>query len=216
VVAGKAAGITLLMLGLGGIGALAMAKGLTPHALSAPGSSARNPAPSAGWGAAQASLGGEPSAALAASASASNSPPIDGPPPPTGLTQDGKVILNQASADELCKLPGVGRKRAEAILALRHKLGRFKRASDLLRIRGVGPKRLKQMLPHLVVDPPPAPASSAPAPIASAAPSPAPSASAAPSPAPSATASSAPASSASAPSVPAPIASASPDPHAAK
>jgi competence protein ComEA len=72
-----------------------------------------------------------------------------------GLTADGKVILNRADASELRRLPGVGAKRAEAILALRAKLGgRFKRVSDLLRVKGIGPKGLKKIEPHVVLDEP--------------------------------------------------------------
>ena len=73
---------------------------------------------------------------------------------PEGLTSDGKVILNVAGADVLTRLPGVGARRAEAIIKLRERLGRFRRASDLLRVRGIGVKSLKRMLPHLVLDPP--------------------------------------------------------------
>ena len=74
--------------------------------------------------------------------------------PRAGLTPDGKVILNLASAEELTRLPGVGLRRAEAIVKLREKLGRFRRVTDLLRVRGIGPKGLQRMLPHLVLDPP--------------------------------------------------------------
>jgi competence protein ComEA len=72
-----------------------------------------------------------------------------------GLTADGKVILNRADASELRRLPGIGAKRAEAIVALRQKLGgRFKRVSDLLRVKGIGPKGLKKLEPHVVLDEP--------------------------------------------------------------
>jgi competence protein ComEA len=73
--------------------------------------------------------------------------------PGGGVTADGKVVLNRASADELRKLPGVGAKRAEAIVLLRTKLGgRFKRLTDLLRVKGIGPRGLRKMEPHLVLD----------------------------------------------------------------
>src|SRR4051812_2879001 len=78
--------------------------------------------------------------------------PSEGAPP--GITPDGKVILNLASADELTKLPGVGAKRAAAIVALRVKLKRFKHPTDLLRVKGIGPRSLQRMLPHLVLDAP--------------------------------------------------------------
>lgn len=72
----------------------------------------------------------------------------------SGITADGKVILNLASADELTRLPGVGAKRAQRIVDLRNKLGRFRKLTDLLRVRGIGAKGLRRMLPHLVLDPP--------------------------------------------------------------
>jgi competence protein ComEA len=74
--------------------------------------------------------------------------------PAPGLTEDGKVILNVAGAEALTRLPGVGARRAEAIVKLRQRLKRFRRPSDLLRVRGIGVRSLKRMLPHLVLDPP--------------------------------------------------------------
>lgn len=72
----------------------------------------------------------------------------------SGLTADGKVILNTAGIDDLMRLPGVGRRRAQAIVELRARLKRFRRPTDLLRVKGIGVRSLKRMLPHLVVDPP--------------------------------------------------------------
>lgn len=70
------------------------------------------------------------------------------------FTEDGRVILNVAGADALRRLPGIGPKRAESILQLRAKLKRFKRSTDLLRVRGIGPKSLARMQSHFVLDPP--------------------------------------------------------------
>jgi competence protein ComEA len=72
----------------------------------------------------------------------------------SGLTTDGKVILNTATVAQLDRLPSVGLKRAEQIVALRERLGRFKSLNDLLRIKGIGVRSLKKMLPMLVLDPP--------------------------------------------------------------
>ncbi len=100
----------------------------------------------------------EPAASPSGAAGAAPQPPVLDPPPavtqPSGLTPDGKVILNLASAEELTRLPGVGAKRAELILALRTKLTRFRKVTDLLRVKGIGPRGLKRMLPHLVLDAP--------------------------------------------------------------
>jgi len=68
------------------------------------------------------------------------------------MTEDGRVILNRASALELQRLPGVGAKRAAAILELRQRLGRFRQPGDLLRVRGIGRRTLERMLPQLVLD----------------------------------------------------------------
>jgi competence protein ComEA len=74
-----------------------------------------------------------------------------------------KVVLNTATAAELCTLPGVGPKRAEQILALRDKLGgRFRRIEDLRRVRGLGRKALERLRPLVVLDPPEPPSGAPP------------------------------------------------------
>jgi len=90
-------------------------------------------------------------AADGAGAEARSAPPAARSP---GITEDGKVILNLADATQLTRLPGVGKRRAEAIIELRARLKRFRRPQDLLRVRGIGVRTLKRMLPHLVLDPP--------------------------------------------------------------
>jgi competence protein ComEA len=157
----KALGIALLMLGLAAIGALSMKKGLGAPKL-ALGNGSPRASPASGLLPAQASL-------LAAvpsdhPAEESSSAGAEVKTRSEGMTEDGRVILNRASVEDLRRLPGIGQKRAEAILALRQKLGRFKRTSDLLRVRGIGQRRLKQLLPKLVLDAPAeAPAKAAPA-----------------------------------------------------
>lgn len=81
---------------------------------------------------------------------------LEGPPPSAsaGMTGDGRVILNLANLEDLRHLPGVGAKRAEAILALRTRLGRFKQVNDLLRVKGIGVRGLKRIMPHVVLDAP--------------------------------------------------------------
>ncbi|MBX3190228.1 MAG: ComEA family DNA-binding protein [Labilithrix sp.] len=66
------------------------------------------------------------------------------------------VFLNQASVDDLRRLPGVGPKRAEAILDLRRRLGRFQRVEDLLRVKGIGRKTVIKWRPLVRLDAPPA------------------------------------------------------------
>jgi competence protein ComEA len=81
--------------------------------------------------------------------------PPNGSPPPGergAADRERPVALNRADAAELRRLPGVGAKRAEAILSLRQRLGRFRKPTDLLRIKGIGPRTLERMLPLLVID----------------------------------------------------------------
>jgi competence protein ComEA len=70
------------------------------------------------------------------------------------ITADGKVILNLAGEEDLRRLPGIGASKAKAILELRAKIGRFRRAEDLLRVKGIGRRRLARLRPLLLIDPP--------------------------------------------------------------
>ena len=99
-----------------------------------------------------------PSPAPAPSVAAGTASPPGGPA--EGLpgsarvtaTPESRVVLNQAGIAELMRLPGVGAKRAAAIVALRERLGRFHHPSDLLRIKGIGPRTLDRILPLLSLD----------------------------------------------------------------
>jgi competence protein ComEA len=76
----------------------------------------------------------------------------DGGAPSPGVAPDGKIILNLATEDDLRKLPGVGRGRAQAILALRTRLKKFTRVEDLLKVKGIGRRGLARLRPLVRVD----------------------------------------------------------------
>ena len=61
------------------------------------------------------------------------------------------VDINQASEEDFAKLPGVGPELARRIVAFREKHGPFRRAEDLLVIRGIGHKKWRKMRPYLRV-----------------------------------------------------------------
>lgn len=87
------------------------------------------------------------------------SPPL--PPQPAALpastaraTPEDPVYVNYASKEQLMRLPGVGEKRAAAIVALRGRLGRFQRIEDLLRVKGIGRATIKKLRPLIRLDQP--------------------------------------------------------------
>jgi len=57
----------------------------------------------------------------------------------------GKLDLNQATVQELAKLSGIGKKKAEAIVAYRKEKGNFSSVEDLLKIEGIGKKTLEKI-----------------------------------------------------------------------
>jgi len=154
----KAAGVLAGMLALAAIGASSLARGsgvALPATSSQPGRAgaavASLAAPSLARTQAQ-GLEAEPSDAGAAPSDSGAEAPK---PPSDAVTSDGKIILNLATESDLRHLPGIGAKRAAAILALRAKLGgRFKRVSELLRVKGIGAKGLKKIEPRVVLDAP--------------------------------------------------------------
>jgi len=65
-----------------------------------------------------------------------------------------RINVNDASAAELQKLPGVGVKTAQRILDERNLRGPFKTVEDMRRVPGIGPKTLEKLRPHVIVDVP--------------------------------------------------------------
>ena len=55
----------------------------------------------------------------------------------SGEQSDGKINLNTASLNDLLELPGIGEKKAEAILKFREEKGGFQKIEDLLLIEGI-------------------------------------------------------------------------------
>jgi len=93
-------------------------------------------------------------ALLAAAALLTALPALAGKPP---LAEGERVDLNRASAAELMKLPGVGQKRAAAIVARRARTP-FRRVEDVLTVKGLSRRWLAKEREHLAVGPAPSPA----------------------------------------------------------
>jgi competence protein ComEA len=70
----------------------------------------------------------------------------------TGSAALQLININLASVVELEQLPGVGPATAKAIVAYREKNGAFLKVEDLLKVRGIGPAKLSEILPRARVN----------------------------------------------------------------
>jgi competence protein ComEA len=64
------------------------------------------------------------------------------------------VNINTATAAELARLPRVGEKLAQRIVDHRQQKGTFRRAEDLMEVKGVGEKMFQTLKPYLAVSGP--------------------------------------------------------------
>lgn len=63
----------------------------------------------------------------------------------------GVVNINTADAAQLALLPRVGEKAAERIIEYRTEHGPFKKAADLMQVKGIGAKTFELMSPYVAV-----------------------------------------------------------------
>ena len=82
------------------------------------------------------------------------------PGPRRALAADERLALglpidpNAAGARELAFVPGLSRRLAADLVADRNRNGPYASTAELLRVRGIGPKRLALAAPHLLVGAP--------------------------------------------------------------
>lgn len=71
---------------------------------------------------------------------------------PAAGSAAGVVNINTATADQLSLLPRIGEKAAARIIEYRTQHGPFKKASDLMQVKGVGAKTFELLSRYVAVD----------------------------------------------------------------
>jgi competence protein ComEA len=66
-----------------------------------------------------------------------------------GLAGSRPVNVNTASAEELVEINGIGKAKAQAIIAYRDQNGPFASVDDLRQVRGIGDKILERIRPQV-------------------------------------------------------------------
>ncbi|MCZ6798907.1 MAG: helix-hairpin-helix domain-containing protein [Nitrospirae bacterium] len=61
------------------------------------------------------------------------------------LAAEGTIDLNTATAKQLEQLPGIGKEMAQRIVSYRKDIGAFKSVDELLRVKGIGKRKLAKV-----------------------------------------------------------------------
>ena len=65
---------------------------------------------------------------------------------PVAVEQISKVNINTANTEVLSELPGIGEKKAQAIVDYRKRNGEFTSVEELVNVRGIGEKMLEKII----------------------------------------------------------------------
>ena len=68
--------------------------------------------------------------------------------------EPAKIDLNKASVDELTQIKGIGQKYAERIVQYRENNGPFKHIEDIMKVKGIGPKKFESIKDLVMVESP--------------------------------------------------------------
>ncbi len=71
--------------------------------------------------------------------------------PAWSAAKSNLLNVNTATSSELQVLPGIGPKKADAIVNFRTENGPFRQVDDLVQVKGIGPKTLAKLRPLVTV-----------------------------------------------------------------
>jgi competence protein ComEA len=71
--------------------------------------------------------------------------------PVLGVEQTEMININTAGVKEIMKLPSIGKKKADAIIAFRQDNSGFEDINDLKKIEGIGKKTFEKIKEHIVM-----------------------------------------------------------------
>jgi comEA protein len=66
---------------------------------------------------------------------------------------NSQIDINQATPDELEALPGIGPVLAQRIIAERNRVGKFSSLEGLLKVKGIGEKKLAKIKGQIIIKP---------------------------------------------------------------
>jgi competence protein ComEA len=87
---------------------------------------------------------------IALAARAEGKPVMASPPAVAPASSAGVVNLNEASADELERLPGIGPAKAKLIVEHRH-AHPFRKVDELTKVKGIGRKTFGKLRPYITI-----------------------------------------------------------------
>jgi len=65
---------------------------------------------------------------------------------------DKKINLNLAYSADLQRLPGIGKVTADKIIEFREQVSRFERIEDIMKVKGIGPKKFEKIKDLITVE----------------------------------------------------------------